>query len=62
MTKTTKKILIGVLSTAFVSAVVYLLVSPNESDTRKKIADNLGDWASSIGDYFSATKEEIPTV
>ncbi|MEO6229779.1 MAG: hypothetical protein ABJB11_03215 [Ferruginibacter sp.] len=61
MTNTTKKVIVGVLSTVVATVAVYFLVSPKQCDNRKKIADNLGDIASHIGGYFTTAKEKMQT-
>jgi len=57
---TKSKVILGLAGAAAAGVLVGLLLAPEKgTDTRKKISQTAGDWASQLADLFTNAKEEI---
>ena len=57
---TKSKVILGLVGAAAAGVLVGLLLAPEKgADTRKKISQTAGDWASQLSDLFTNAKEEI---
>ena len=57
---TKSKVILGLAGAAAAGVLVGLLLAPEKgTETRKKISQTAGDWASQLSDLFNNAKEEI---